>query len=64
MALIDKSADKIDKLRPSRAVKTMKERRAIIARQRQNPPRALKKLNFCAAASDGEATDDASPAKP
>jgi hypothetical protein len=61
MALIDKSADKLDKAKSGRAFKTMKDRRASVARQRQNPPRALKKLNFCAAASEGtEATDDGS----
>jgi hypothetical protein len=62
MALIDKSADRFDKgdrLRAGRADKTMKDRRASVVRQRQNPPRALKKLNFCSAASDGaEATND------
>jgi hypothetical protein len=61
MAQIDKSADKLDKIRPSRALKTMKERRTSIAQQRQNPPRALKKLNFCAAPSDS--TEDAAQVK-
>jgi hypothetical protein len=61
MALIDKSGDKLDKAKSGRAFKTMKDRRASVGRQRQNPPRALKKLNFCAAAGDGtEATDDES----
>jgi hypothetical protein len=59
MALIDKSGEKFDKLKPARAFKSMKDRRASVARQRQNPPRALKKLNFCSAASEaGELTDD------
>jgi hypothetical protein len=62
MAQIDKSADKLDKGRSSRTVQTMKDRRASVARQRQNPPRALKKLNFCAAPA--EAADDSAAAKP
>jgi len=57
MALIDRSADKLDRARSGRAFKTMKDRRASVARQRQDPPRALKKLNFCAAAGEAEATD-------
>jgi hypothetical protein len=56
MAQIDKATEKLDKLKPSRGVKTMKERRANVAYQRQNPPRALKKLDFCGAASDTEET--------
>ena len=62
MAQIDRSADKLDKARPSRTVQTMKDRRANVARQRQNPPRALKKLNFCAAPAD--AADDPAATKP
>jgi hypothetical protein len=59
MALIDKAGEKFDKLKPARAYKTMKDRRASVARQRLNPPRALKKLNFCSAASDAaESIDD------
>jgi hypothetical protein len=61
MALIDKSGDKLDKAKSGRAFKTMKDRRASVARQRQNPPRALKKLNFCAATSEStEVVDDES----
>jgi hypothetical protein len=57
MAQIDKAADRLDKGKPSHAVQSMKDRRASLVRQRQNPPRALKKLNFCAAPT--ETTDDA-----
>jgi hypothetical protein len=64
MAQIDKSADKLDKGKQAHAIKTMKDRRASVARQRQNPPRALKKLNFCASVTDpNQPADDASPAK-
>jgi hypothetical protein len=58
MALIDKSGDKLDKAKSGRAFKNMKDRRASVGRQRQSPPRALKKLNFCAAASDSTETSD------
>ncbi|HEY0989249.1 MAG TPA: hypothetical protein VGD80_19405 [Kofleriaceae bacterium] len=57
MALIDRSADKLDRARSGRAFKTMKDRRASVARQRQDPPRALKKLNFCAAVSEAAEAD-------
>jgi hypothetical protein len=57
MALIDRSADKLDRARSGRAFKSMKDRRASVARQRQDPPRALKKLNFCAAAAEADASD-------
>lgn len=53
---IEKAADK-----PGHAARTMSDRRATAAFQREHPPRALRKLDFCLAASKPDAVDPTVP---
>lgn len=51
MAEIETFEASLDKA--GRPARTMKDRRATAASQREHPPRAVRKLNFCAASASG-----------